>query len=215
MILDKLIQKIVPRDEKFFVLMEESTANLCKAADLMNRLMASEGSRERDRLVAEIDDLEHKGDEITHRIFSALNSTFVTPLDREDIHALTSVLDDVMDHMNGSAARFTLYKLKSIPRDMVKLVQILGHSINELHTGITFLRNLHETHKLRDILRKVNEYENEADAVFERAVAKLFDKERNPIKLIKLKEIYVSLELATDKCEDAANVLEAILIKNA
>lgn len=215
MMLDRLIQKLVPRNDKFYNLIEESTANLCEAAELMNTLTVSEGTKERNRIVKAIDDLEHKGDTITHKIFSTLNSTFVTPLDREDIHALTSVIDDVLDHLNGSASRFSLYKVKSFPRDMTKLVHILGHSIKELHAGVALLRSLHEPARLQEILRKINEYENEADTVFEKAVAKLFEKERNPIKLIKLKEIYVSLELATDKCEDAANVLEGIQIKHA
>lgn len=213
--LDQLIQKLLPHDEKFYVYFEQSSQNLIDAASLFKELCLTKTAAERDRVVSQIQELEHFGDTVTHNIFSELNATFVTPFDREDIHSLASALDDVMDHIDGSSGRISLYRLKKYPEQMIKLVDILHLSITELHKGVALLRNLHKAEELQRVFQKVNEYENQADAVFERAVADLFDNEKDPIQVIKLKEIYVGLETATDKCEDAANVLEGIYIKHA
>lgn len=212
---DRLIQKFLPKDDKFFTYLEESVQNLVQASVLMKKLTVSKKKSEIEKLINQIHDLEHEGDTVTHKIFSELNSTFVTPIDREDIHTLASSLDDIMDYMDGSAGRFTLYKLKGWPPQMVKLIDILVTSINELQHGVSLLRNIQQFDELQKVFKKVNEYENDADFVFEQAIAALFEKEKNPVQIIKLKEIYVSLETATDKCEDAANVLEGIVIKHA
>jgi uncharacterized protein Yka (UPF0111/DUF47 family) len=144
-----------------------------------------------------------------------LNATFVTPFDREDIHTLASALDDVMDFIDGTASRFVLYKVSSCPPDMIALMGILEKSIVELRKGISLLRDFRKADQLQKILEKINDYENQADDVFEHAVADLFENEKNPIQIIVMKEIYVSLETATDACEDAANVMESLLIKHA
>ena len=212
---DALLKKLLPKDDKFFAYLEESAENLVKAVDVLKKLSSSKNAAERKTLTDRMHDLEHDGDGVTHKIFSELNSTFVTPIDREDIHQLASSLDDIMDHMDGSAGRFILYKLKAWPRDMVKLVDILEKSINELKHGVNLLRDVQQTEKLQAVFQKVNEYENDADDVFEQAIAELFEKEKNPVQIIKLKEIYVGLETATDKCEDVANVLEGIVIKHS
>ena len=211
--LDRLIQVLLPHDEKFYVFFEESAQNLVNAADLLQGFRQG-SAEERKSLVEKIHDLEHQGDTVTHNIYSELNATFVTPFDREDIHHLASALDDVMDFIDGSAARFVLYKLKECPKDMAKLIETINSSVRELQRGVTLLRDFRKSDELQNILKKINEYENDADAIFEHAVADLFDNERDPIQVIKLKEIYVSLETATDKCEDAANVMEALLIKH-
>lgn len=213
--LDQLIQKLLPHDEKFYLYFEQSSQNLIDAAKLFKELCLSQTMADRDKIVMQIQELEHHGDTVTHNIFSELNSTFVTPFDREDIHSLASALDDVMDHIDGSSSRTSMYKLKNFPEPMIKLVSILHLSITELHKGVALLRNLHKAEELQRVFQKVNEYENQADAVFERAVADLFENEKDPIQIIKLKEIYVGLETATDKCEDAANVMEGICIKHA
>lgn len=213
--LDQLIQKLIPHDEKFYSFFEQSSQNLIDAAILFKELCLSQTTADRDKIVMQIQELEHHGDTVTHNIFSELNATFVTPLDREDIHSLASALDDIMDHIDGSSSRSSLYKLKIFPEQMIKLVGILHLSIAELHKGVALLRTLHKAEALQRVFQKVNEYENQADAVFEHAIADLFENEKDPIQIIKLKEIYVGLETATDKCEDAANVLEGIYIKHA
>ena len=211
--LDRLIQILLPHDEKFYAFFDESARNLVDAADLLEALGKSKGKEEED-LVRKIHEHEHLGDNVTHKIFAEMNATFVTPFDREDIHTLASALDDIMDNLDGSASRFVLYKVRECPPAMSNLISILKNSIAELRRGVSLLRDFRKADQLQQILTRVNEYENEADAVFEQAIAHLFEEEKNPIQVIKLKEIYVALETATDKCEDAANVMESLLIKH-
>jgi predicted phosphate transport protein (TIGR00153 family) len=215
MLFDRIIQKLLPTDERFYSLFEESTKNLLNAAEILTKLPKAKTISDREKLAIQIHAFEHIGDDLTHKIYSELNSTFVTPFDREDIHELASSIDDVLDEIDGSIGRIVLYKIKVIPPSVTKLINVLELSIVELHQGVHLLRNIHKTDELQKVLQKVNEYENEADAVFERAVADLFEHEKRPVQIIKIKEVLVGLETATDKCEDAANVLEGILIKNA
>lgn len=212
--LDRVIQILLPHDEKFYGFFEEAAQNLVNAAQLLPSL--GEGGRaEWEKIVDRIHGFEHHGDMITHKIFAELSATFVTPFDREDIHVLASAIDDVMDYIDGSAARFVLYKIDRCPPKLIGLMEILKKSVAELHRGVGLLRDFRQAEELRKVLEQINEYENEADALFESAIAELFDHEKDPIKIIKLKEIYVGLETATDKCEDAANVMESLLIKHA
>ena len=211
---DNIIKLLLPREDKFYNYFQRASQNLVETAELLKKFYISSG-KERHELVRLIQDKEHVGDTITHEIFFELNKTFITPIDREDIHILASALDDILDFINGAATRFSLYKIKDCPKDAVKLIDILHSSISELANGIKLMKNLDQPEQLRNVLKKVNEYENEADNVFEKAVADLIEFEKDPIQVIKIKEIYVGLETATDKCEDAANVLEGLLIKHA
>jgi len=213
--LDFLIRKLLPHDDKFYGMFEDASRNMVKAAEALKDLSFAKSLEEREAVVGRIRDLEHEGDAVTHKIFSELNSTFVTPLDREDIHLLASAIDDIVDHIDGSATRFTLYKIKECPQRMIHLIDVLYLSIAELSKAISLIRDLHQFEELQKLFKKVNEYENQADSIFEEAIADLFENEKDPINLIKLKEVYVGLETATDKCEDAANVLEGLLIKHA
>lgn len=211
--LDRVIQILLPHDEKFYTFFEESAQNLVNAAVLL-RVLSDGPARERPAAVEKMHEYEHFGDTVTHKIFAELNATFVTPFDREDIHLLASALDDIMDYIDGTASRTVLYKLGPFPPEMITLIDILRNSIDELHRGVVLLRDFRKSDDLQKVLEKVNEYENKADEVFERAIASLFEHERDPIEVIKQKEIYVGLETATDKCEDAANVMESLLIKH-
>ncbi len=212
--IDRLIQKLLPHDEHFYALLEESAQNLIRAGKELKHLPVCKTQAQRVNTAKRIKEVEHEGDSITHRIFSELNSTFVTPLDREDIHELASALDDILDHMDGCANRFALYKITRVPKAVAQLIDVLNHSIAELERGVHLLRKLNEVEEIQNTFKRINEYENQADVIFDQAVADLFDKEKNPVQIIKIKEVFVGLETATDKCEDAANVLEGILIKH-
>ena len=212
--LDEIIHRFLPKDDKFYLMLEESTRNLVKTAEIMRQLVAEKNKTHREALVKDVKDLEHQGDAVAHRIFSEINATFVTPFDREDIHLLASALDDILDQMDGCASRISLYRIGKMPRDVHLLVSVLENSVRELERGIHLLRKLSDFEELQKVITKVNEYENEADALFDNGVAHLFNHERNPVTIIKMKEVFVGLETATDKCEDAANVLEAIMIKH-
>jgi uncharacterized protein len=211
--LDRLIQTLLPHDEKFYQFFEESAENIIAAAGLLKELAHARPS-EREAIVERIHDIEHRGDMITHKIFGELNATFVTPFDREDIQHLTSELDDILDFIDGAASRIHLYKIQDCTPDMIMLMEILEKSVKGVRRGVSLLRDFRKSDELLEILRSVNDDENKADAVFEHAVANLFEFEKDPINLIKLKEIYVVLETATDACEDAANVMETLLIKH-
>jgi predicted phosphate transport protein (TIGR00153 family) len=212
--IDRILKMLLPHDENFYDLLEESAQNLIRAGVELKTIPLCKTHVQRVDAARRIKDIEHDGDSITHRIFSELNSTFVTPIDREDIHELASALDDILDHIDGCANRFALYKITHVPKAVSQLIDVLVLSMDEIKNGVHLLRNLNEVENLKASFTKVNEYENEADDIFDKAVADLFDKEKDPVQIIKLKEVFVGLETATDKCEDAANVLEGILIKH-
>ncbi len=212
--LDRILQTLLPHDEHFYEYFNESVQNIAEASKLLVQLPEVD-IEQRQKLIQHINDLEHKGDNITHKIFNDLNTTFVTPFDPEDIHLLASELDDILDNIDGSARRFILYKIDNFSPDMIDLIRTLNAAILELETGIKLLKGFKQPVKLQEIIRKVNEYENEADTIFTRAIGNLLENERNAIEVIKKKELLVMLETATDKCEDVADVLDTIILKHA
>ena len=144
-----------------------------------------------------------------------METTFITPFDREDIHKLASVLDDISDYINGSAKRLELYKLDKMTLPLEKLAELIYFSAQELHNAILELHNMKNANKIKEACIKINSIENHADDIFDMAVAQLFEDHTDAITIIKMKEVLSILETATDKCEDAANVLESIIVKNA
>ena len=216
MALNTLLHLFVPKNDKFFEYLSADVENLMTATKLFSEVMSRRISkREREQKIRRIEELEHKGDEITHQIFSELGKTFITPIDREDIHALTSTLDDILDYLHGAAGRLILYRVKQITPEMERLAELIADSVTELHAVIPLLQDFSNSPVILEKLVRINSIENEADDIFERAIASLFETCRDPILLIKTKEILVSLETATDQCEDAANVIESIVVKNA
>lgn len=209
-----MIQALLPHDEHFYEFFEESAANLVNAA-LTLRELAAAPAEKRPEFKQRITDLEHAGDSVTHKVFGELNVTFVTPFDREDIHLLASKLDDVMDNMYGAAGRFILYKLNGTPKEVSEMIELIYKSVVQIEEGIKQVRHIHKSNTLGVIIERVNQYENDADDLFEQAVARLFETEKDPITVIKIKELLVTLETATDCCEDVANVLESLLVKHA
>jgi predicted phosphate transport protein (TIGR00153 family) len=213
MSLNPILQYFVPKDRKFYPLFEQASANLLAISNVLVDLMVAPTPEKRMPLVRQIEKLEHVGDEITHQIFQEISITFITPFDREDIQRLASVLDDVIDYIHGSAKRIELYKLDTIHPSMIKLSELIQQCAVELHSAISSLRGMKNMNKLRESLVKVNSIENHADDIFDNAVARLFEEEKDAIQIIKVKEILSALETATDKCEDVANVLESVIIK--
>ncbi|HLP13094.1 MAG TPA: DUF47 family protein [Flavobacteriales bacterium] len=204
---------LAPKERKFFPMFEKASANLVEAAKVLNELANTPAGERRTELIRKIEDLEHKGDDITHDIFNYLSATFITPFDREDIHMLTSAMDDIIDFIHGSSKRIELYKVDQLSNELKKLAQLILAGVEELHVAVTQLKNLKNTAVINEACVKINSLENHADDIYNRAIADLFENEKDPIMIIKLKEIYSALEVATDKCEDAANVIKTILIK--
>ncbi len=202
--------RLIPRDVSFFAMFSDMSSNLIAAAQVLVDLFAD--YRDVETKIAEIRRIEHVGDDLTHAILIKLNQTFITPFDREDIHKLTSSLDDVLDLINAAGARITMYKITHPPPAAGELARMILLQSQELHKALSLLR------KNGDILAhcvEINRLENEADQVSRIAIADLFNHETNPINLIKVKELLEFLESATDKAEDVADVLETVVLKNA
>jgi len=202
--------RLIPRETKFFELFAELSGYLTEGAKLLRSIL--QDPRDLPLRVQEVQAVEHKGDKATHAIITKLNQTFITPFDREDIHHLASSLDDVLDFVNAAATRLVMYKIYQPPPTSAELAGLIVLQSEELARGVSLLE------KNGEVLRhceEVNRLEDEADHVSRRAIASLFDTEKDPIQLIKVKELYEILEVATDKAEDAANVLETIVLKNA
>lgn len=214
--LNAVLHALLPKDKKFFKYFESDADNLMQASRLFKEMMTNEITKEeRAQKIRKLEELEHRGDEITHLIFSELGASFITPFDREDIHALASTLDDILDYIYGAAGRIVLYRVDSIAPEQEKLASMVHDQVIELHKAIPLLQDLRNDAAIRESLVRINSIENAADDLFERAIAHLFDTCKDPILLIKTKELLVSLETATDQCEDAANVIESIIVKNA
>jgi uncharacterized protein len=202
--------RLIPREQKFFKMFAEVAANLTKGATLLQDIL-KDPSNGPER-IAQLQEIEHRGDEMTHTIIRMLNQTFITPFDREDIHRLSSSLDDVLDFVNAAAVRMTLYRIVNPPPAAPELAGLIVRQSEELSKAVALLD---DNQGLLDHCVEVNRLENEADRVSRKAIAELFEREKDPIQLIKLKELYEVLETATDKAEDAANVLEAVALKSA
>ena len=201
--------RLIPRESKFFRMFADVSQNLTQGTRLLQDILKNPANME--PRLDQLQEIEHRGDEMTHGIITALNQTFITPFDREDIHRLTSSLDDVLDYVNAAGVRLRLYKIKSPPSIAAELAAMIVEQSEELAQGVSLL----EKNKLvLEHCVEVHRLENEADRLSRKAIADLFDNEKDPTQLIKIKELYEVLETATDKAEDAANVLEAVALKS-
>lgn len=215
MSLNSIFQYFVPKDKKFFPLFEQASTNLIDIAQALNEAVNTADLEERKALYKKVKDLEHRGDDITHQIHLELGKNFITPFDREDIHTLASALDDVADYVFDSANRMELYHVDNITEPIKELAGLIVEAVTALSKGMYELRNLKNVRSIADAVVRVNSVENKADYVYNKAVGDLFLYETDAIALIKYKEVLATLETATDMCEDVANVLESILVKNA
>lgn len=203
--------RLIPRNTRFFDLFADMATNLSEGARLLQRTL--DDFRDIEERVRQLKEIEHRGDEMTHNILTKLNQTFITPFDREDIYRLASSLDDVLDFIYAAGVRLIMYKITAAPAAASKLAEIVVKQADQLSDAVSRLEKRHD-HVLQNCV-EINRLENEADAVARAAIAALFEKEKDPISLIKLKELYEVLETATDKAEDAANVLEGVVLKSA
>ena len=199
-------------DKEIIDVLEEQAANLAKATSYLVEFMSSYKMDGESRYEI-IKDLEHKGDQITHRLFTILDKTFVTPLDPEDISKLTSAIDEVLDATEGVANRFVLFSIEAPTQYMIELSKILLSASQEVQLLITRIRSLKSASNLIDHSKNIVNYEHKADTIYRTAIAELFKTNNNPIEIIKLKEVYETLEGALDRCADVADVVEDIALK--
>ncbi|MBI5195181.1 MAG: DUF47 domain-containing protein [Nitrospirae bacterium] len=204
--------KLFPKEIDFFEIFDRASLNLTKAANLLVALM--EKFDNIDVRVKEIYETEQEGDILTHDIMKKLNKTFLTPIDREDLYALASRLDDVLDLIWGAADRLSVFKLKESTKEAISMSKDLLTTVEVMHKAMKMLKEKNYSH-VQEYCIEINRLENRVDRDFRDALGKLFDEIKDPILIIKWKEIYEHLENASDKCEDVANVMEAIVLKYA
>jgi predicted phosphate transport protein (TIGR00153 family) len=203
--------RLLPRNEEFFDLFTEVANRNKEAAQYLHDLFEAAPDRRTPHVEA-IKRLEHEADQVTHEVVNRLDRTFITPLDREDIHQLASDLDDVMDAMDGTARRAKIFRLGVPPDGVRRLVEVVQRMMAVLYEAVSRLK------KGDDVMRycvEAKQLEEEGDAIYHEALGQLFEKERDAIELIKWKEIYDDLEGTLDQAEDVANVVESITIKHA
>ena len=200
--------RLIPREEKFYTDFQALADELQRGAEILEGMLAPDHPLW--EKADEIKEVEHKCDVLTHEIIQRLNRTFVTPLDREDIHALARSLDDVMDAIDASATLVRLYRLERVRDGARELAQIITACTREIRPA---LKQLEQNKGFITHAIEINRLENEADRVHQQAVSQLFDDERDPILVMKWKETLDFLEMATDRCEDVANVLEGVMVK--
>ena len=201
--------RLIPRDDEFFNLFNDLSARLSSSADLLNQLF-TDPSRLK-ALVAQIKVVEHEADNITHEIIARINKSFVTPIDREDIYALASSLDDVIDLIDGIARRADMFHVRETRPEAIRLTEVLVRCAVQVELGVL---NMKKGPTVTEAAGELKRLEEEADAVYHQAVGDLFLGTPDPLDVIKWKELYDKLEDATDRAEDVGSVLESISLKN-
>jgi len=205
--------RLFPKTEDFFAYFNRSAANLVEATKYLETILGS-GTVD-DAGLKRMEEFEHAGDRITHDLMERLNRTFITPFDREDIHELVSRLDDVLDFAWSASEAIVLYKVKPVPDTLRDMSRVLAQLAVEIQRGVERLANMKRPEMILAICIEINRLENESDRQLADAIAHLMRESSDPIAVIKWKEVFETVEMATDSCEDVANVIEGVVIENS
>jgi uncharacterized protein Yka (UPF0111/DUF47 family) len=205
----------MPKNKVFYELFEGVAEKVLEMAQKLKEMVSEPDHNKRAAILAQIEDLEHKNDENTHRIFTELGRNFITPFDREDIHYLATALDDICDYIYASAKKINFYNVNPNDTGIQKMADLILQGAHEIRKAVMGLRDMKNLREMTEAMVRVNSIENQADDVFDMSIEMLFQQENNFKEVIKKREIYQVMEIATDKCEDAANVIESIIIKYA
>lgn len=212
---NSILKFFLPKDKVFFQLFENVSETVVHMAEKLNELVHEKDFSKRDRVIKQIEDLEHINDDHTHRIFTELGRNFITPFDREDIHYLATSLDDICDYIHSASKKINFYKVNPDNVTFHKMADLILNSCTEVRKAVIELRDMKNLRKITDAMVAINSIENLADDVFDQSIEQLFENEPDAKEVIKKREIYQVMEIVTDKCEDAANVIESIIIKYA
>ncbi|TDE28270.1 MULTISPECIES: DUF47 domain-containing protein [Flavobacterium] len=212
--INNFFQFLVPKDKKFFPLFEEASSNLIEIATNLHEAV-NLPLKERDVLFQKIDALEQKGEDITRQTNLELSRNFITPFDREDIHALITSIDNVADNLQGASSRMKLYQVDKITKSIRKLTEINLEACQNIDVAVRELRDLKKIKNITDACVRINKLENKSDNVYDKAVLDLFENETDAKNIIKYKEVLSVLETAADKCKSVASVLESISVKHS
>jgi predicted phosphate transport protein (TIGR00153 family) len=209
-----ILSYFLPKDRVFYSLFEEASDNLEKIAKKLLQVVQEPDFNKRAVLITDTSTLEHENDEVTHRIFIELGRNFITPFDREDIHALASALDDIADYIFSAGKKINFYNIDPISdQGIQKTSEAIYKATLAVKEAVMELRNLKNPQKIIECVIKINSIENEADSLFDMSIEKLFNSDVDAKELIKRRELYQVMETATDKCEDAGTVIESIVVK--
>ncbi|MBK7077958.1 MAG: DUF47 domain-containing protein [Myxococcales bacterium] len=203
----------MPKETSFFDFFEQHAALTVEGTKEFLSLVTTGANIE--TKAKRVSDIEHETDVITHRCVEALHKTFITPIDRDNIHRLITRMDDVMDFVEAAAERIALYELTVMTADVRDLADVLVRAAQQVELAIKGLRNLKDPQSILKQCIDINRLENESDQILRRAVAKLFKEEKDPIMVIKWKEVYENLENAADRCEDVANIIEGVILEHS
>lgn len=214
MSLNSIFQFFVPKDNKFFPLFEQASANLIILAETLHEAVNAPKDQREDYF-KKIEELEAIIEEITHKTHLELSRNFITPFDREDIHSLIKAIDNVADFMHGAASKMRLYQVEKITKSIRKLTEINLEACQLIGVGIKELKDMKDHKAIKDTCKKINKLESKADAVFDKAVADIFENENDAKNIIKYKEVLSALESASDKCKSVSNVMEQISVKHS
>ena len=213
--INSILKIFLPKDRVFYQLFEVVAAELVKMGEALKEVVHEPDFEKRAALIKKIEDMEHVNDDHTHQIFTELSRNFISPFDREDIHALASSLDDIADYIFGSAKKINFYRVNPNDIGIQKFADLISLGCVQVHKAVTELRNMKNMRQITDALVAINSIENQGDDIFDMSIERLFATEPDAKEVIKKREIYQIMEVVTDKCEDAANVIESIIIKYA
>ncbi|MEO6612573.1 MAG: DUF47 family protein [Chitinophagaceae bacterium] len=215
MALQSFLKIFMPKNKIFYELFEKIAENAATMGSLLRNIIAEPDFDKRAALIIQVEDLEHANDELTHNVFTELGRNFITPFDREDIHYLATSLDDIADYIYAAAKKINFYRVNPNDTGMQKFAELIEQAAFQVRIAVTELRDMKNMRNITEALVKINSIENQADDVFDMSIEKLFDTEPDAKEVIKKREIYQVMEIVTDKCEDASNVIESIIIKYA
>ncbi|NRF38968.1 DUF47 domain-containing protein [Pedobacter foliorum] len=213
--MNSVFKFFIPHDKKFQPLFEQSGKNLITISETLLLALSTNDVDTRNKHIKKIEQLERNGNKIRHAAFLGLSKSMITPFSRADIHTLVSALYDISDYIRAAAISIEMYNIMQLDKTMIKLAKLLIEMCRDLDSALKELRNLKNKSIISDVCLRIYKGESKADQLCNLAVAGLFKTEANPIELIKQKELLQTLEMATDRCDDAANALEAILVKNS
>jgi uncharacterized protein Yka (UPF0111/DUF47 family) len=212
---NSILQLFTPKDRVFYSLFEQVADGVGQMGRLMKEFVAEPDADRRSGILSRMENQEHINDDLTHRIFTELGRNFITPFDREDIHYLASALDDICDYIYATGKKINFYKVNPNDTGIQKMADLIEQGAAQIQIAVKELRNMRNMRAITDVLVKVNSIENQADDIFDFSIERLFETEPDAKEVIKKREIYQVMEIVTDKCEDAANVIESIIIKYA
>jgi predicted phosphate transport protein (TIGR00153 family) len=213
---DRVIRMLLPKEERFHELLARDTENLVRAVKVSSEIAHTDNFEERRIKSVELKHIEHEGDMVTKAVFGALNSSFITPFDPDDIRLIAIDLDDVLDYVEGAAQYLVILELRESPEALQQFAEILVAMVEQIHRATTLLWDMGNARQIQECIVRISELENQADSLYNTVIADLFRRDgRDPIEIMKWKEVYQGLEDACDQCKDFTHVLGNVVLKNA